>query len=271
MLKRSMSILGDLEIKKCLKNKEIVIDTFDESLLGNCSYDVTLGEYYYRPKKPNQNFIHNPYNENSIKFWFGTYEKARSIDELQIMGKFKKDYHWDNISEGINEKEDKIILLEPGETILSHTNEFIGGIKNITTMMKTKSSFGRNFIQVCKCAGWGDVGYVNRWTMEITNCSLNCIIPLVVGRPIAQIVFLRTGPCSFSYSDKGTYQNFSINSNDLTRQMMFLKQEWEPRNMLPKLYRKYATSTSPKLMEISEISEKIKQIDEINKNALFKI
>lgn len=59
-------------------------------------------------------------------------------------------------------------------------------------MMKARSSLGRNFIEVCKCAGWGDVGYINRWTMEITNNSRYYSIPLVVGRRIAQIVFFDT-------------------------------------------------------------------------------
>lgn len=58
--------------------------------------------------------------------------------------------------------------------------------------MKARSSLGRNFIEICKCAGWGDVGYVNRWTMEITNNSRYYTIPLVVGRRVAQIVFFET-------------------------------------------------------------------------------
>ena len=49
---------------------------------------------------------------------------------------------------------DRVIFLKPGETILGHTNEFIGGRKTVTTMMKARSSMGRNFIEVCKCAGW---------------------------------------------------------------------------------------------------------------------
>ena len=87
-------------------------------------------------------------------------------------------------------------------------NQYIGGRETVTTMMKARSSMGRNFIAVCKasadlffcnlffvsnhcyqCAGWGDIGYINRWTMEITNNSRYYSIPLVVGRRIAQIVF----------------------------------------------------------------------------------
>jgi hypothetical protein len=57
-------------------------------------------------------------------------------------------------------------------------------------------------------SGWGDVGFVNRWTMEITNNSRHYSIPLVVGRRIAQIVFFDTQGTldSRSYSDTGKYQ-----------------------------------------------------------------
>ena len=97
-------------------------------------------------------------------------------------------------------------MLLPGETILAHTNEFIGGRDCVTTKMKARSSMGRYFIEVCKCAGWGDVGYINRWTMEITNNSKNYIIPLVVGRRIAQMIFFETGPIlEKDYTDTGKY------------------------------------------------------------------
>jgi hypothetical protein len=91
----------------------------------------------------------------------------------------------------------RVSCVQPGETILGHTNEFLGGRKTVTvsnaaahiivcgphgsgapmmdhrvfeadhrlfsafvvrvnkqTMMKARSSMGRNFIEVCKCAGW---------------------------------------------------------------------------------------------------------------------
>jgi len=96
-------------------------------------------------------------------------------------------------------------------------------------MMKARSSLGRNFIEVCKCAGWGDVGYVNRWTMEITNNSRNYLIPLVVGRRIAQIIFFETGPIlGADYTSNGKYQS----SQNITK----LRKEWKPEMMLPRLW-----------------------------------
>lgn len=123
----------------------------------------------------------------------------------------------------------QIIWIKPGETILGHTYEFIGGKTTVTTMMKARSSMGRNFIEVCKCAGWGDVGYINRWTMEITNNSRYYAIPLVVGRRIAQIVFFDTeGIVEYTYDTKGKYQS----SSDIE----MLKNNWTPTAMLPKMY-----------------------------------
>lgn len=42
------------------------------------------------------------------------------------------------------------------------------------------------------------MGYINRWTMEITNNSQHYSIPLVVGRRIAQIVFFHCEVCLLS-------------------------------------------------------------------------
>jgi dCTP deaminase len=95
-------------------------------------------------------------------------------------------------------------------------------------MMKARSSLGRSFIEVCKCAGWGDVGYVNRWTMEITNNSHNYSIPLIVGRRIAQIIFFETGPIEGAdYSKKGKYAS--------STSLSALKKSWKPDMMLPRL------------------------------------
>lgn len=77
---------------------------------------------------------------------------------------------------------------------------------------------------------WGDVGYVNRWTMEITNNSRFYSVPLVVGRRIAQIVFFDTDGTlgGRSYADGGKYQT--------TRDIKELMKNWSPISCLPKMY-----------------------------------
>ena len=77
---------------------------------------------------------------------------------------------------------------------------------------------------------------MNRWTMEVTNNSRYYSIPLVVGRRIAQIVFLATdgvlsgaaGGGQGSYERAGKYQ-----SSD---QLAVVQRDWRPSDMLPKMY-----------------------------------
>lgn len=213
-----MSILSDLDILECLNGK-VVIVPFRRSHLGNCSYDVTLGTNYYRSTLA-KNFLYEPYNEKCIEDCWKLYE-ASSLQDISLQYRHK----CPNIEDLNPPRDSLIIMLHPRETILAHTNEFIGGKENITTMMKARSSIGRNFIEICKCAGWGDVGYINRWTMEITNNS-DYYIPLIVGSRIAQIVFMRTGEVSKTYESK--YQT----SDDMDK----LIECWQPSGMLPKLY-----------------------------------
>ncbi len=213
--------LSDRKILEEMKKGDIVITPFKEANLATSSYDVTLGEWFFREQPPKYNHnIYNIWNKNHIDGVWGTVpERAELASEA-----FKKyNFEWKGIS-----PKDKVIFLRPGETILAHTNEYIGGRNHITTMMKARSSLGRSFIEVCKCAGWGDVGYVNRWTMEITNNSSHYAIPLVVGRRIAQIIFFETGPIlEKDYTVSGKYLT--------TTNIKQMQKDWVPQMMLPRL------------------------------------
>lgn len=215
--------LSDRKILEHKKEGTIVIEPFKRENLATSSYDVTLGEWFFReqPSKYNHS-LYNIWSEAHTRHVWGADNPERAVVASAAFKKYK--FEWDGISPN-----DKVIMLRPGETILAHTNEFIGGRDTVTTMMKARSSMGRNFIEVCKCAGWGDVGYVNRWTMEITNNSKNYIIPLVVGRRIAQIVFFETGPIlAKDYAATGKYQT----STDIKQ----LKKSWRPEMMIPRLW-----------------------------------
>src|SRR3989338_5532489 len=154
-------LLSQQAILRHLKKGNIIIEPFIERNLKTASYDVSLGEWFWRERHPMERAaIHNVYDEKSTKIvWNGPF-KAEEAKNLVKRNKIKLR----NIR-----PEDKIILLAPRETILAHTEEFIGGKNICVSKMYARSSFGRNFIEVCKDAGWGDVGYFNRWTMEVTN------------------------------------------------------------------------------------------------------
>ncbi len=210
-----------------MKLGHIVIAPFDQKNLGTCSYDVRLGEYYFTEQASSSVDRHTPtiYNmysrSHTESVWGTTPHKAQYA---KILKEMDQGFEF----EGVNPW-DEIILIRPGETILAHTQEFIGGRSHITSMMKARSSFGRNFIEICKCAGWGDVGYINRWTLEITNNSQYYSIPLIVGRRVAQIVFFETGDIlNKDYTKEGKYQSFT--------EVQDLIDNWDPRSMLPQLY-----------------------------------
>jgi dCTP deaminase len=214
--------LSDKQILAEIKRGDIVIEPFKRANLSTSSYDVTLGEYFFAEQNPPHfENLYNIYDKKHVeRVWGTTPHRAKTAKEIL------KNYNFDFV--GIAPT-DTIILLAPGETILAHTEEFIGGKNHITTMMKARSSLGRSFIEVCKCAGWGDVGYINRWTMEITNNSTHYFIPLVVGRRIAQIIFFETGTILQSdYAKGGKYQS----SGSVAQ----LKKQWKPTDMLPRLY-----------------------------------
>jgi dCTP deaminase len=214
--------LSDKKILAHMKAGTVVIEPFERANLATSSYDVTLGEWYFREQAPKAyKNIFNVYNKKDTDLVWGT-EPERAPYAREALKHFNMEF------EGIS-PDDKVILLGPGETILGHTQEFIGGRESVTTMMKARSSTGRVFISVCKCAGWGDVGYVNRWTLEIQNSSRNYIIPLVVGRRIAQLVFFETGPIiAGDYAATGKYQTSS--------DMRVIKKTWKPEMMLPRLW-----------------------------------
>ncbi len=224
-LYRGMSCLSDTAIVGHMKKGNIIIDPFEDANLSTSSYDLRLGEYFWREQRPDPNLMDNffnPYSKDSVKKIWG--DKPQ---HAQPGSYFLERHNFG--AENINPS-DRIIYIAPGETILAHTEEFIGGCNGrVTSMMKARSSWGRCFITVCKCAGWGDVNYINRWTLEITNNSRDYGIPLLVGMRIAQLVFFNVEQIrGAGYGASGKYQT----SENLKK----VKSGWSPEDMLPRIY-----------------------------------
>jgi len=216
------SLLSDRAILSHKRRGNIIIDPFDRKSLGTASYDVRLGEWYFSETDVVGGIgIYSPYSEKDVRRIWGKPKRA------EFARKYCKRYGLD-LPGGVKAN-DRVIWIPPGETFLCHTLEFIGGREIVTTLMKARSSIGRNFIEVCKCAGWGDVGYINRWTMEVTNNSKHYTIPLVAGRRIAQVAFFEVASIlDKDYTTKGKYQvGFDLKK---------IKKSWRPDDMLPKMW-----------------------------------
>ncbi|CAH6418595.1 Hypothetical protein POVN_LOCUS314 [uncultured virus] len=198
-------------------DSKVVITPFNRRQLSNTSYDVTLGNLYYREDEETKLEFFNPWHdEDRAALWEKQPREGFLIETDADAKKYKA------------RKGDRVIIVPPRQTILAHTNEYLGGRVNVTTMMKARSTMGRCCVTVCKCAGWGDINYINRWTMEIENTGPFPLV-LLVGQPIAQIVFLWAGTTSSPYEKKGSYQG----SSDVEE----LKAQWTPTAMLPRLKR----------------------------------
>jgi dCTP deaminase len=181
-------MLSDKRIIEEMRNGNIVIEPFDERQLGTNSYDCRLGEWYFR----------------------GDYSvKSMRIDDPEHM----KEYWGDPID--ASKKDDGLIFILPGTTILAHTQEIVGGHNGFLAEMRCRSSIARSGLSVCRCSGVGDVGYIGRWTMEISNHTQACIwVP--VGYRVCQMVFHHVGQTSKYYSGK------------------YGQDSWTPFDMLPK-------------------------------------
>ena len=223
------SLLNNKQILDYRAKGEIVIEPYDPKRLNTASYDVTLGEWFFREQPLSEDWgsdsnIYNIYSEDHVRRVWGEPQQAKPYSFYKSKG-----IYLENISD-----DDKIIFIDPGERILAHTQEMIGGRSTVTTMMKARSSAGRNFISVCSCAGYGDIGYYTYWTMEISNLSDHFRIPLVVGRRYAQIVFFETGEIldnSDVYNKTGKYQSDA--------DLKSIAEKWTPYDMLPKMYKDY--------------------------------
>lgn len=228
-------MLNSAEIEyHATRSGRVVIHPFIPEHVGPNSYDVRLGQHYYRQAVPSEHAVRpvfNPFSERSV----------RAVWQLQLAAPAWDVLPPDADRDGIFES-DRVIMVAPGEMILCHTEEFIGGRRGVTSNMHARSTTGRSSLEVCKCAGVGDVGYFGRWTLEVTNNSPYYWLPLVVGRRLAQLTFDLTGltwwnprywvasrfaPAPLDYAGR-KYQS--------GRTLAEIMTTWRPESMLPRWY-----------------------------------
>lgn len=214
MSDRCLGVLSDRDIRREIAAGNIILHDPDHDCMDNiqnCSIDITLGPYFYRNESPIP--YYNPWNEDHVNAYWGQVQEASTVEDPSIGQEL-------GLKVGA-----RYILIRPGETILGHTQEFIGGCNHITTMVKARSSMGRSNVTICRDAGWGDVNFYNRWCLEISNNGTSAII-LPVGARIGQIIFFYTGIPDTMYA--GKYQD----GKDIGEMV----EKWNPTMLLPKAY-----------------------------------
>ena len=176
-----------------IKNGVIRIDPFDEKYLGPNSYDLSIGGNIIR------------YANSTFPLWIDS--------ENSILNAF--DYP---------EQHREYFLIRSKERLLAHTIEYAGAYKRYVPKLASRSSTARWGLDICASAGFGDVGYVNRWTLEVYNFT-NYHIFVPVGARLCQIYFDRL------VDHEGNH----IDGEDTYAGIYQQEKEWEPRDMLPKL------------------------------------
>lgn len=217
-------VYSNTEIIEAVQSGHIVFHPYIPEHIAGSSVDVTLGHWYYRTERKSTGGFYNPFDETEVQRYFAGPYSAETHEQWALKNNRR-------LFTGIP-ADHPIIVLGPGERILAHTHEFIGIKAPGTSTMQARSTWGRNGVAVCLDAGWGDPGYVNRWTMEIYNMNQHESVVLPVGERIAQLVFYHTGRVDSEYANiSGKYQPGS--GDDLIK----LIDSWRPEQMLPRAYK----------------------------------
>ena len=215
-------VYSNREIEEAIKDGHIIFHPYQPNHINGSSVDVTLGEWFYRTDSKSPVTVYNPFDKAEVDRYFGKPQHAITHQEWC--------HQTGNKPLANIPLTHPVIVIEPGERILAHTQEFIGILPPGTTSMQSRSTWGRNGVAVCFDAGWGDPGYINRWTMEIYNLNQRHTVVLPVGERIAQIVFSHTGEVDGSYDKLSGKYASNTNLDELI-------ETWSPEQMLPRAWK----------------------------------
>jgi dCTP deaminase len=173
-------MLSDTDIKKSVKNGEIILKPFDEKRLQPASYDILLGNIFIINDSHSSAFI-DPVKK--------VYPKTR---EVRI-------------------KDSDIFVLHPGVSILGYSRDFFGSDSYLIEV-NGKSSLARIGLLVHNSAALINPGHFLNVALELCNLN-NVPIILRPGMPIAQLTFAQlTNPPRQNYRDTGRYSKDNLKS-----------------------------------------------------------
>jgi len=151
-------VLSDVDIKKEVKAKRLVIKPFSDKSLQPASYDISLGSEF-RILKNNQ------------KAYLDIKENFSEFMELIKIPKGKP------------------LIIHPGEFLLGTTVERFKLPSYLVAQLMGRSSVGRLGIIIHATAGFIDPGFEGQLTLEMANVA-NIPISLYTGMKIGQVSFM---------------------------------------------------------------------------------
>jgi len=180
-------LLPDFKIKEYILNGKIVVDPFDEKMVGPGSLDIRLG-YTFR--------VFKNLDTEALD--------VRNCEEETLFRTETKNYviHHGKYSDLYILKSDKIpILIHPGEFILASIYEYVKLPNNIAAQIHGRSSIARLGLLIHTSAGWVDPGFAGHLTLEIINVN-RIPIKLYPLTKIAQLTFYEVEPVEIPYDKR---------------------------------------------------------------------
>lgn len=166
-------LLCDRTIKELVKKGELVIDPYDESLVGPSSIDLRLG----------------------TKFLF--FNPSR-IDVIDPKKPLRETLYPVEIALG------DFIILHPNQFVIATTLEYIKLPPHISARIEGRSSLARLGIIIHSTGGFVDAGFEGQLTLEMSNINV-VPVKLYAGMRIAQLAFiLQDKPSEVPYNKRST-------------------------------------------------------------------
>jgi dCTP deaminase len=173
-----MSILAHEEILREIAARNIVIEPYDERLVGPASVDLHLGRS------------------------FRVFKATRKHVKVTL------DADYRDLSMRIDVDDGESLLLMPGETVLGITLERLRLAPNLCGWLEGRSRFARMGLLVHISASFMQPGIDNHQVLEMSNFGPNPL-ELFPGTPICQFIFQRTiGGASYA----GSFKNQSASN-----------------------------------------------------------
>lgn len=179
-------ILTGQQILSEIKNGSISIEPFDVSKLNPNSYNLTLSDKLLVYELP----FHSDAIKDCGRIAPGPYTFMEPID--------MKSY---NKTLEIKIPEDGYVL-QPGVLYLGETVEYTQSFKHVPCL-EGRSSVGRLGINIHATAGFGDIGFCGKWTLEISCVQPVKIYPFI---EICQIYYHEAKGEVVHYNGKYQYQ-----------------------------------------------------------------